>query len=331
MRGILFLWFVLLTLIGCSRQDRAGSSAAGLRKVVMQTDWFPQAEHGGFYQALVKGYYAEAGLDVELLPGGVNAQINLKVARGDADFGMNRNDLIFSAQDQGLPLVMVGAYLQHDPQALMLHEDNPVSSFAELDGQTVIATPSMVWIQHVQKKYGIDFNLRPLTYGLAGFMADPLAIQQCFVTNEPFFARQNGARVKTLLIRDTGYDAYHTLFTRRELLRTDPEVVRAFVEASMRGWQDYIEGDPAAAHTEILRRNARMTQELLDYSRGEMITRRLVTGDPAQGDALGRLRVTRLEQQLAILRESDLLKPGPTPADLFWPEVLTDDRTTLRP
>lgn len=291
----------------------------------MQTDWFPQAEHGGFYQALLRGYYREEGLEVEILPGGVNAQINLKVARGDADFGMNRSDLLFVAQQRGLPIVVVGAHMQHDPQALMLHEDNPVNSFSDLDGKTVVAAPSMVWIPYLKNKYGIDFNLRPLTHSIAGFMADPTTIQQCFVTNEPFFARKNGARVKTLLIADSGYEAYHTIFTRRELLRNDPDLVRRFVAASLRGWIDYLEGDPSDVHAEILRRNSQVSRELLDYSRSQLIGLRLVTGDAERGDAPGKLRQARLVDQISALQDADLLPAEAKPADLVWPEVIRDE------
>jgi NitT/TauT family transport system substrate-binding protein len=301
----------------------AGSES--LRRVVMQTDWFPQAEHGGYYHALVHGYYREAGFEVEILPGGVNAQINLKVARGDADFGMNRSDLLFVAQERGLPIVVVGAHLQYDPQALMLHEDNPVNSFAGLDGRTIVAAPSMVWIPYLKKQYGIDFNLRPMTYSLAGFMADRETIQQCFVTNEPFFARQHGARVKTLLIADSGYEAYHTIFTRRELLRNEPGMVRAFVAASMRGWADYLASDPAATHAEIIRRNPQVSSELLDYSRGQMIALRLVTGDEARGDAPGRVRRSRLEGQIAALQDADLLPAGAAPEQFVWPEIIAEE------
>ncbi|GAB1488362.1 ABC transporter substrate-binding protein [Opitutaceae bacterium] len=299
-----------------------------MRRVVMQTDWLPQAEHGGFYQALAKGYYAEAGLAVELLPGGVNAQVNLKVARGDADFGMNRSDLLFAAQDQGLPIVLAAAHLQHDPQALLVHADSPVQGFSDLNGRTLIAAPSMVWIPYLKKKYGIDFNLRPLTYGLAAFMADPTAIQQGFITNEPYYAERNGVKVRALLIADSGYDAYHVIFTRRELARTEPALVEAFVTASLRGWQDYIEGDPSPAHAEILRRNPQASVEHLAYSRDQMIARRLVTGESAAGDAIGRIRASRVELQLTALHEAGLISTQTKAEQLVLASALTDDRTS---
>ena len=115
----------LLAVVGCAREGSQPKPAAGapvgLRKVSLQTDWFPQAEHGGFYQAVVKGFYREAGLEVTLLPGGPGAGINLKVAKGEADFGMNRSDDLILAASQGLPVMMVAAVLQHDSQVLLVH------------------------------------------------------------------------------------------------------------------------------------------------------------------------------------------------------------------
>ena len=92
-------WILMLTALagGCARQAEEPKPPAALRKVVFQSDWFPQAEHGGFYQALVKGYYREAGLDVEILPGGPGAAIKLSVAKGTADFGMYRSDDVIVA------------------------------------------------------------------------------------------------------------------------------------------------------------------------------------------------------------------------------------------
>ena len=170
----------LLALLaaGCSRQDAVSPVRKGPRKVVLQTDWFPQAEHGGFYQALAKGYYAQAGLDVTILSGGPGVGIKLNVARGDADFGMMRSDDLMVAAARGMPFVMVSATLQHDPQAVMVHAASPIKSLRDLNGHVVIASISMAWIPHVQKKYGIKFDLKPNTYGLEEFLANPQAAQQ---------------------------------------------------------------------------------------------------------------------------------------------------------
>lgn len=305
-----------LLAFGCARREASPTGVAAadtpalapLRRVVLQSDWFPQAEHGGYYHALVHGYYAAAGLAVDIWPGGPGAGIKLKVAKGDADFGMNRSDDISVSASRGLPLVMVAAGLQHDPLALMVHASSPVRTFEDLQGRVVVGNVGLAYFSYLENKYGLRIEKRQNTYGLGEFLANPEIIQQCVVTSEPFFAQQHGRSVRTLPLADAGYDSYHVIFCRRELVRSAPETVRAFVAASIRGWRGYLEGDAAAVHAEILKRNPQMSAELLAFSRGELIQRRLVTGDPAQGERIGRLSRSRIERELATLRELKILE-----------------------
>ena len=295
----------LLLICGCTQAEQrptaTSNTSASLRKVVLQTDWFPQAEHGGFYQALAKGFYAEAGLEVEIRSGGPGTLISVPVAKGTVDFGMNRSDSVLMVASRGLPLVMVAATLQHDAQALMVHADSPVRTFRDLDGLTITANPSMPWISYLQKTLGITFALKPNNYSLAAFLGDKEAIQQCLLTNEPFFAEQNGRRVRTLPLADSGFDCYHTIITSRELIRTSPEMVRAFVGASVRGWRDYIEADPAPAHDLIRAHNQQMSSAQLEFSRHEMIRRSLVTGFADRGESIGHLSLPRLAEEIKVL------------------------------
>ncbi len=303
-------WFLiaggLAALLGCGKAPETVQS--DLRKVTFQSDWFPQAEHGGFYQALAKGYYREVGLDLEIISGGPGAGVLLKIAKGVTDFGMFRGDDAILATSRGLPLMMIGATLQHDPQAILVHADSPVQSFADLDGRTVIAAVGMTWIPYIQKKYDIDFGLIPTSYGLTQFLANKDTIQQCFLTSEPFFARQRGAEVRTLPLSGTGYDSYHVMLTRRALVRDDPELVRAFVTASIRGWRDYLEGDPAPAHELIMTRNEQMTAEHLAYSRQALIDHQLAAGDATKGEHMGQLLLERVQLEIDLLREFEVLE-----------------------
>ena len=202
---------------------------------------------------------------------------------------------------------MVAAVLQHDSQVLLVHEASAVKTLDDLAGRTVTASVGMAWIPWLKKSRGIDFALRPRTFGLAGFFTDPEAIQQGLVTNEPYVARRHGVAVRTLAISASGFDAYHTIFCRRELAREEPEVVRAFVAASVRGWRDYLEGDPTPAHAMILKRNQQMTSELLAFSRGELILRSLVCGDAARGESVGQIELHRIAGQIEMLRELGIL------------------------
>lgn len=303
------LWIIVgLLCTACSRTgeqatpvDRAAQGSARLSKVRLQTDWFPQAEHGGFYQALAKGYYEEAGLEVTLLPGGPGAHIKPKIVNGDAEFGMNPAVDLIVARSRGLPLLMLAPFLQHDHQALLVHAESPVHDFPDLQGRTIVASPSLVWIQYLKKRYNIDFGLQPVPYGLAQFAADKNCVRQCIITNEPWVAAKQGIAVRTLRLADAGYDGYHVIFCRPDYARQNPAIVRAFVAASLRGWKDYMENDPTPAHRLILERNKEMSEEFLNYSRSQMLKYGLVLGEPGKGEGVGVFSLQRVQAMADLM------------------------------
>lgn len=297
-----------LFFAGCNKKETATLPAAtGLTKVSFQTDWFPQPEHGGYYQALAKGFYAEEGLDVEILPGGPNAQVMTGVAMGRAQIGMTNGDDVIVAIARGVPLKMVAAEMQRDAQGILYHEENPIRELRDLNGKTVMAGAGSVWIQLMQQKYGIKFNLMPLVGDLARFMNDPKFVQQCFVTNEPFFARQRGAKVGALLVAHPGYEPYRVMFTSDAFLQQQPEVVKKFVRASIRGWVDYLTGDPSPGNALLKKVRSDLPDEFFAFSIQAMKDYRLVLGDPARGEKMGQLTRARLETQLKLLRELGVL------------------------
>jgi NitT/TauT family transport system substrate-binding protein len=294
---------------GCRKAETVATGDQPARiKVRFQTDWFPQPEHGGYYQALAKGYYAEEGLDVEILPGGPNAQVMTGVAMQRAHLGMTNGDDVMVAISRGVPLKLVAAEMQRDAQGILYHRENPIRDLRDLDGRTIMAGAGSVWIQFVQQKYGIKFNLRPLVGDLARFMNDKTFIQQCFVTNEPFFARQRGAEVGALLIAHPGYEPYRVMFASNEFLAQNPDVVRRFVRASVRGWNDYLTGDPAPANALLQKLRPELTPEFFTYSILAMKDYQLVLGDPARGEKVGQLTRERLETQLRVLRELGVIE-----------------------
>jgi NitT/TauT family transport system substrate-binding protein len=297
---------LLAAFAGCAPKEKT-APAPGLTQVAIQTDWYAQAEHGGFYQALAKGFYKDQGLDVDVLQGGPSTRLAETVATGRVAFAIGRSDDVMNSVSQGLPLVIVGALMQHDPQGLLLHEENPVNDFKALDGKTVMASPGAVFVQYLQSHYKIKLNIMPLNYGLAQFMADKNFIQQCFVTNEPFYVRQGGGRPKTLLLADSGLEPYRVILTSQKFARENPEVVRAFLAATFKGWADFMSGDPAPGNELILKRNENMSKELLTYAIGEMDRLKLVSGDPGKGERIGLLTRKRLREQMALMVDLKIL------------------------
>ena len=120
-------------LAGCSKPAESASAAAGaaglpapLPKVRFKTDWFPQAEHGGFYQAVAKGFYRDAGIDVEIVPGGPGVPVEDIMLAGQVDLAMGRSDDMIAWVSRGVPLMTVGVYMERDPQAILVHDEDNV-------------------------------------------------------------------------------------------------------------------------------------------------------------------------------------------------------------
>jgi NitT/TauT family transport system substrate-binding protein len=298
-----------LVLTGCGKKASPAASAgpAALVKVRFQTDWFPQPEHGGYYQALAKGYYAAEGLEVEILPGGPNTQVRTTVAVGRADLGMTNGDDVIVAIARGVPIKMVGAEMQRDAQGILFHTEHPLRDLRDLEGKTLMAGAGSTWLEVLRKKLGVNFNLLPLVGDLARFMNNPEFVQQCFVTNEPFFARQRGAKVGALLIASDTYEPYRVMFTGNEFLARHPDLVGKFVRASIHGWVDYLTGDPAPANRLLTAKRSDLSPEFMAYSIKAMNDYKLVSGDPAKGEQTGQITAARLQKQIALLQEIGVL------------------------
>jgi NitT/TauT family transport system substrate-binding protein len=307
-------------LAACSRSEPAAAAAGGgeaaLPKVRFKDDWFPQAEHGGFYQALAKGYYRQAGIDVEIIPGGPGVPVDQILLGGQVDLAMGRSDDIIVWDSMGLPFVIVGVYMERDPQAILVHDESPVRGFADLNNRTIMGVQGSTWIDFIKARYHIDFRLIPSNFGIAQFMADKDFIQQCFVTDEPYYVMKNGGHPRALLISDSGFRPYRVIYTTQRYAREHPAEVRAFVAASLRGWVDYMNGDTAPAMALILKGNGNMTQEFLDYSTKAMREDHIVLGKPEEGERLGLMTRRRLQEQVDDLVRLRLIS-GPIAVDKF--------------
>ncbi len=290
----------LPALDGC----HSAAPDGGLVHVVLQTDWYPQPEMGGFYQAQQSGLYKAAGLDVTINPGGPFVVAEQQVASGAAQFAMGSSDKVLEANSHGLPLVAVGATMQQDPQAVMVHADSPVHALSELNGHTVAVRPGSTWWAYLVKRFALtSVKETPATYSVANFLQDPSYIQQAFVTSEPFFAEKGGAKVRVLPVNATGYQPYRVFYTQSTYLQQHPEVVQKFVTASLQGWHDYL-ADPAKTNLLLQKLNPSMNPEWEQFSISALKSGHYIEGDGTATSHLGAFtsdRWTTMYKQLVDL------------------------------
>ena len=228
---------------GWSRNLRR-AQAQPLDKVTFATNWVAQAEHGGFYQALVDGTYKKHGLDVTILPGGPNVNHRLQLLAGRIEFYMSANTLqAFDAAAQNIPTLVVASMFQKDPQVLLAHPDQGIEKFDDLKKLTLLISKEGIasYFQWMKHDFGFrEQQVKPYTFNPQPFLADKRTAMQGYVTSEPYAVEtQGGFKPKIFLLADQGWGSYSTLIeTRRDLVEKKPDLVQRFVDASAIGWYE---------------------------------------------------------------------------------------------
>jgi NitT/TauT family transport system substrate-binding protein len=309
----------VLALAGCKSRTEAN----GLVPVKLQADWYPQPEHGGFYEALSKGYYKAEGLDVEIVPSGPYVNSEALVASGTMQFGMNSSDHVLEAiANSGEPLLAVGATMQHDPQGIMVRADSPVKTWTDLDGRTVSVRPGSTWWEFIVKKFHLTHVKEvPATYSVANFLQDPNYIQQAFVTSEPFFAQKAGVATRMLMDRDAGYDPYRVFYTSQAYAAEHPDVVAKFVRASIRGWREYMK-DPVETNALLRKLNPALNEEWENYSYNALKSGKYVAGDAADGSELGQFDAARWKTMYEQMLDLKVIQKPIDPATAYTTKFL---------
>jgi NitT/TauT family transport system substrate-binding protein len=279
-------WMILAAAFAAAL---AGANAASTgTHITFVTDWKAQAEHGGFYEAQALGFYKGHGLDVEIVEGGPSVNVPQLLAGGAADFGIGSNGFIpLNMLREGVPIKAVMAVFQKDPQVLITHPRGDVRSLAQMKGKPImIADASTVafwpWLK---AKYGFDdTQIRKYTFNLAPFLVDPKAIQEGYLTSEPYTIEQQGHFAPQIfLLADNGYPGYaNMVVVPQKWIASNPAAVQAFVDATRDGWKAYLTGNPASANALIKKDNPDMTDGLIAQAIGKMKSYGIVmSGDAA--------------------------------------------------
>jgi NitT/TauT family transport system substrate-binding protein len=307
----------LAALAGCHRDN------SGLTVVRVQADWYPQPEHGGFYEALRKGYYRAEGLDVQIIPSSPYMQADALVARGISQFGLQSSDHVLQMiANANEPIVAVGASMEHDPQGIMVHAESPVHTWADLNGRTVAIRPGSAWWDFLVKKFNLtQVHEVPISYSVATFLHDPNYIQQAFATSEPYFAEREGVHTRMLMNSSAGFDPYRVFYTSTQYAHDHPDVVSKFTKASLRGWREYM-ADPAATNALLLKLNPALSPDWERYSWNKLDEGKFVTGDPSKGDKLGEFDPKRWQQSYEQLLALHVLKRPIDPATAYTSQFM---------
>ena len=308
---------VLRTLLAAAAALTLSAAAQAQEKFTYMTNWYAQAEHGGFYQAVATGIYKKYGLDVTIRMGGPQVNIMQLMAAGQTDCIMGSSDIqMMVARAGGLPVVTLAAVFQKDPQVLISHDN--VKSFEEMRDKTILIAPSAqrgYWLW-LKSRFGLkDEQTRPYTFNIQPFVADRNTVQQGYLTSEPFAIQKAGVKANTHLFADHGWASYATTISCMEqTVKSRGKAVDAFVKASMEGWKSFLE-NPAPAIPLIKKDNPNMTDEQIAYSVGKLKEMGMVTSGDARSAGIGFISEARMKQNLAFLLDNKLVEPGKVKLD----------------
>jgi NitT/TauT family transport system substrate-binding protein len=287
--------------------------AAALDEISFATNWVPEAEHGGYYQAVADGTYEKYGLKVTIIPKGSQALL----LSGQAQFYMQGNLLgTFSAIEQEVPVMTVGAMFQKDPQIIMTHPEMGIKTFADLAKVPTLFIGDDLFVtgyQWMKAEYGFtDEQRKPYPYNLAGFLADKNSGNQGYVTSEPFAVEHEGGFTPDVfLMADAGYTTYSTMIEgMADYIAANPDITKRFVEASIVGWYNYLYGDNTVANDLIKSENPDMTDEQIAFTIGKMREYGLVESDIALEKGIGCMTDARIKDFYDKMVAANVVKAG---------------------
>ncbi|HVH80998.1 MAG TPA: ABC transporter substrate-binding protein, partial [Stellaceae bacterium] len=278
---------------------------------------------GGYYQAIATGIYKKYGLDVNLRQGGPQVNHAQLLAAGVLDFNIASNSFgPLNFVQQNIPMVAVAALFQKDPSVLIAHPGQGNDSFAALKGKPIMISGDTRtgWWLFLKEKFGYtDDQIRPYNFSTAPFLADQNAIQQGYLSSEPYTIEKQGVKPVVLLLADAGYASYGSILQcSLKLTQEKPDLVQRFVNASIEGWNSYLDGDPTPGNALIKKDNPEMNDELIGYGIAKIKEYGIVDSGDAKKDGVGAMTDARWKDFFDTMAQAGLY-----PKDMDYKKAYT--------
>jgi putative hydroxymethylpyrimidine transport system substrate-binding protein len=314
-------------LAGCGEKDET-TSAGSTEPFTLALDFYVNPDHAGIYTAVERGYFEQAGLDVQpQVPSDPAAPIK-QVAAGRADLAISYEPEVILARDQGLPVKAVAGLVPSPLTSLISLPEAKIRDVADLRGKTV-ATAGIPYqtdfLETMLDEAGVppddveqvDVGLNLLPAVLSG-RAD--AILGGFLNVEGIDLSERGKDPRVVPVDELGVPTYDelVLVANEDTVEDDPESVRLFIAALERGTQDAVE-DPAMATDAVLAAgdglDPKLTQAEIDATLPLLL--------PETGNhPYGYMDPQEWEEFAGFFADRGLIERRPTADDLLTNELL---------
>lgn len=217
-----------------------------LEKVRLQLKWFSSFQFAGYYMALEKGYYAQSGLDVEIIERNPAKNNILQVVDGDTEYGV-ADSAVLLYRAQGKPLKILASIFQHSPLIFISKKDSGIFSPYEMQGKIISYqqglddAPFLATLKQANLNEA-DYRYAPLDFSNEEFIRGDVDVISGYLSNQPYIMKEQGIEINIINPLNYGVDFYgDNLFTTEQELALHPKRAKAFLEASLKGWKYALE------------------------------------------------------------------------------------------
>jgi NitT/TauT family transport system substrate-binding protein len=298
------------------------TALADLTSVSVRLDWRPGSQHAPFFHGRALGYFAEEGIDLNIITGSGSADVITQVGSGAVQFGLADALVIIQGVSQEVPVQAIGGYYQRTPIVVMSPMSAPIKEPADLlnnvrlghnrgsaTGQGLVALAAANGISMEQ------LTLIPIGFGVQPLLAGQVDAMMGFAQNQPVEAELAGLPVYSMPISDFGVEAYGlTMIANARLIRSNPDLVQRFVRATLRGLEASM-ADPDAAVASVMADVSELSEEL--ESRKLEITLEYWLPQPGTQSGMGTQTLAGWTSTVALAQELGLIDRPIDPASLF--------------
>jgi NitT/TauT family transport system substrate-binding protein len=287
------------------------------------TDFGFNGRHAYFYVAREKGYYKAEGFDVNFVRGQGSADAIKKVAAGIATFGFaDAGSLVLARGNDGVPVKLVSIVYAKPPQAIFAVKGAGIASPKDLEGKTVADSASSsvrLLFPAFAKAAGIDADKVKWVVAegsaLPSLLANGRVDAICqFSVGEPLIAAATGKDIVRIAYKDSGLDYYgNGIIASEEMITQQPDQVRAFVRATIKGMKDAF-ANPAEAAAIMAKYQKELTPAVIE---GE--TRLVAELAEVKGQPLGFIDPKGVAGTVDVISKTFALKKPVQPDELFAP------------
>ena len=262
---------LVFSLAACAdTQEPQEPTDAELDQVTVVLDWVPNVNHTGLYVAEANGYFAEQGLDVEIIQPGDNYALQL-VAAGQAEFGVSYQEEVTFAREADIPVISIAAVIQHNTSCFAAPKENNIRTIADFAGKTYGGWGGEVeeaLINYLVESEGLSDPVEIINIGSADFFAATetnVDFSWIYYATTGVEAELRGVELDTIYLKDIdpAFDYYTPVLVAEESwLADNGDIAERFLAAVSKGYQ-FADSNPEEAADMLLAASPESSEDLI--------------------------------------------------------------------